>query len=123
MKDELVKEMHIDERKITVIQNPVDTELIDRMVSEGESPYPQDGRKHIVASGRFDYQKGFDLLVQAFAVICKQRNDVDLYIIVEYGISISEVCKTIVEIVRYKLKSMTGVRVRRVGISVEGIRT
>ena len=81
MKDELVKEMHIDERKITVIQNPVDTELIDRMVSEGESPYPQDGRKHIVASGRFDYQKGFDLLVQAFAVICKQRNDVDLYII------------------------------------------
>ena len=29
--------------------------------------------------------------------------DVDLYIIVEYGISISEVCKTIVETVRYKL--------------------
>ena len=28
--------------------------------------------------------------------------DVDLYIIVEYGISISEVCKTIVETVRYK---------------------
>lgn len=81
MKDELVTEMHIDEHKITVIQNPVDTELIDRMVSEGGDPYPQDGRKHIVASGRFDYQKGFDLLVQAFAVVCKQRNDVDLYII------------------------------------------
>ena len=38
--------------------------------------------------------------------------DVDLYIIVEYGISISEVCKTIVETVRYKLESMTGVKVR-----------
>ncbi len=49
--------------------------------------------------------------------------DVDLYIIVEYGISISEVCKTIVETVRYKLESMTGVKVRKVGISVEGIRT
>ena len=48
--------------------------------------------------------------------------DVDLYIIVEYGISISEVCKTIVETVRYKLESMTGVKVRKVGISVEGIR-
>ena len=47
----------------------------------------------------------------------------DLYIIVEYGISISEVCKTIVETVRYKLESMTGVKVRKVGISVEGIRT
>ena len=48
--------------------------------------------------------------------------DVDLYIIVEYGISISEVCKTIVETVRYKLESMTGVKVRKVNISVEGIR-
>ncbi len=48
--------------------------------------------------------------------------DVDLYIIVEYGISISEVCKTIVEVVRYKLESMTGVQVRSVNISVEGIR-
>ena len=48
--------------------------------------------------------------------------DVDLFIIVEYGISISEVCKTIVETVRYKLESMTGVAVRKVNISVEGIR-
>ena len=48
--------------------------------------------------------------------------DVDLYIIVEYGISISEVCRTIVETVRYKLESTTGVKVRKVSISVEGIR-
>ena len=48
--------------------------------------------------------------------------DVDLYIIVEYGISISEVCKTIVETVRYKLESMPGAKVRNVGVSVEGIR-
>ena len=46
----------------------------------------------------------------------------DLFIIVEYGISIAEVCKTIVQTVRYKLESMTGVKVRRVNISVEGIR-
>ena len=48
--------------------------------------------------------------------------DVDLLIIVESGISISEVCKTIVETVRYKLESMTGVKVRKISISVEGIR-
>ena len=41
---------------------------------------------------------------------------------VEYGISVAEVCKTIVEQVKYKLESMTGVKVRRVNISVEGIR-
>ena len=48
--------------------------------------------------------------------------DVDLFIIVEYGVSIAEVCKTIVDTVRYKLESMTGVKVRSVNISVEGIR-
>lgn len=48
--------------------------------------------------------------------------DVDLFIIVEYGISIAEVCKTIVETVRYKLEHMAGVKVRRVNISVEGVR-
>ena len=48
--------------------------------------------------------------------------DVDLFIVVEYGISVAEVCKTIVEVVRYKLESMTGVQVRSVNISVEGIR-
>lgn len=48
--------------------------------------------------------------------------DIDLFIIVEYGISISEVCKTIIETVRYKLESMTGIKVRNVNISVEGMR-
>ena len=48
--------------------------------------------------------------------------DVDLFIIVEYGISIAEVCKAISEQVRYNLESMTGVKVRRVNISVEGVR-
>ena len=48
--------------------------------------------------------------------------DVDLFIVVEYGISVAEVCKTIVDQVKYKLESMTGVKVRRVNISVEGIR-
>ncbi len=48
--------------------------------------------------------------------------DVDLFVIVEYGISIAEVCKTIVDTVRYKLESMTGLTVRRVNVTVEGVR-
>ena len=47
--------------------------------------------------------------------------DVDLFIIVEYGISIAEVCKTIVDTVRYKLESMTGVKVRKVNISARSL--
>ena len=48
--------------------------------------------------------------------------DIDLFIIVEYGISIVEVCKIIKSQVCYKIENMTGARVRRVNISVEGIR-
>jgi len=48
--------------------------------------------------------------------------DVDLFIIVEYGISIAAVCSNINETVRYKMESMTGVKVRHVNITVEGIR-
>ncbi len=48
--------------------------------------------------------------------------DVDLYIVVEYGISVTAVCNAIKEVVKYKLESMTGVEVRNVNINVEGIR-
>ena len=48
--------------------------------------------------------------------------DIDLFIIVEYGISIVEVCNIIKSQVCYKNENMTGAKVRRVNISVEGIR-
>jgi len=81
MADELVEQVHIEREKITVLQNPVDCELIDKKIAEGKNPYPNNGRKHFVASGRFAYQKGFDLLIRAFYEVTKARNDVDLYII------------------------------------------
>ena len=66
--------------------------------------------------GRENLSKGVQLRM------VDDQLDVDLFIVVEYGISVAEVCKTIVEVVRYKLESMTGVKVRSVNISVEGIR-
>ena len=48
--------------------------------------------------------------------------DIDLYIVVEYGISIVAVCNNIVDTVKYKIESMTGAKVRRISITVEGIR-
>ena len=48
--------------------------------------------------------------------------DIDLFIIAEYGISIVEVCNIIKSQVCYKIENMTGAKVRRVNISVEGIR-
>ena len=48
--------------------------------------------------------------------------DVDLYIIVEYGISISAVAATIIETVKYKIEHLTGIKVGRVNVCVEDIR-
>ena len=48
--------------------------------------------------------------------------DVDLVISVEYGISSSDVWKTIVDTGRYRVGSLWVVKVRKVNISVEGIR-
>lgn len=65
--------------------------------------------------GRENLSKGVQIRMDG------DQLDVDLYIIVEYGVSIAEICRTIVEVVRYKLESMTGAKVRSVNISVDGI--
>ena len=48
--------------------------------------------------------------------------DVDLFIIVEYGISISAVAASIIETVKYKVEHLTGVKVGRINVCVEDIR-
>ena len=48
--------------------------------------------------------------------------DIDLFIIVEYGISISAVAAAIIETVKYKVEHLTGVPVNRVNVCVEDIR-
>lgn len=81
MKDELVKQCSIRPGKIYSLENPVDAETINQKLLNAANPYPNDGKKHILASGRFAYQKGFDLLVEAFAKLKQTNNDIDLYII------------------------------------------
>lgn len=48
--------------------------------------------------------------------------DVDLFIIVEYGISIGAVAETIIETVKYKIEHLTGIKVGKVNVYVEDIR-
>lgn len=48
--------------------------------------------------------------------------DVELFIVVEYGISISAVAETIIDTVKYKIEHLTGIKVNHVNVSVEDIR-
>ena len=48
--------------------------------------------------------------------------DVDLFIIVEYGVSISTVAANIIDTVKYRIEHLTGVKVGSVNVCVEDIR-
>lgn len=53
-----------------------------------------------------------------------QDNEViiDLFIIVEYGISIATVAKNVIETVKYNVEKLTGTKVKKVNLKVEGVR-
>ena len=47
---------------------------------------------------------------------------IDLHIIVEYGVNIKVISDSIISNVRYNVESMTGCKVAKVTVNVEGIR-
>jgi len=48
--------------------------------------------------------------------------NVDLHIIVEYGININAICESIIEQVKYAIEDATGFKVGNINVNVEGIR-
>ena len=48
--------------------------------------------------------------------------EIGLYIIVEYGVSISTVAKNVIETVKYSVENYTGLTVDRVNVFVESVR-
>lgn len=87
MRDELIALNKFKENQVITLHNPIDIDTIYAKLKDAENPYPSNGLKHFVASGRFAYQKGFDFLVEAFSKVSQERTDCDLYIIgdFEYG--------------------------------------
>lgn len=81
MKQELVEQANISEKKVVVLHNPIDKESIDSKVADGKTPFIDNGNLKFVASGRFSKQKGFDLLIQAFALVKQQVPNSELFII------------------------------------------
>jgi uncharacterized alkaline shock family protein YloU len=48
--------------------------------------------------------------------------DIHLYVIVEYGVSISAVASNVIDTVKYRVEKFTGLTVGRVDVTVNGIR-
>lgn len=95
MGHELVDQVGIPDIFVKVLHNPVDKELIDKKIEGTENPYPKNGKKHFVAVGRFDIQKGFDLLVDAFVIAYRSNKHIDLYIIGDISMNGGRVAKEV----------------------------
>lgn len=70
-----------DPAKFTVIQNTIDTAEIYSKAREETDFAPDPNKLNFVAIGRLCHQKGYDLMLAAFAGASRRRDDLHLYII------------------------------------------
>jgi len=74
MKDDLLKYFSLkNELKVRVIYNPCPDSTVTFTSTEG--------KKHLVTIGRFAWQKGYDILIEALAMLKKDRNDFKFFFI------------------------------------------
>jgi len=80
MKEEIVHYHNVAIKKIKILINPLDIQNIDRSIIE---PLKIFDNKHIniVASGRLSVEKGYDVLLNAFAIVLQKNPNFRLYII------------------------------------------
>lgn len=80
MRNELLHLPFLNKNKIVVLQNPIDTQRIDKQAKE-LSPYRNTKVIRYVASGRFFHEKGFDILIKAFKLVVEKQSDSELFIV------------------------------------------
>lgn len=81
MAADLAENFGIPRAQIRYIPNPVDIEEVARLAA-GDSPYWGSG-PHLLGVGRLAPQKGFDLMIDAFATFAQQSLSAQLWILGE----------------------------------------
>ena len=65
-----------------------------------------------------------DYLTHGINVTVSEDNQIsiDFHVIVAYGVSIETVSENLIETVKYKVESFTGMHIKKINIYVEGVR-
>ena len=65
-----------------------------------------------------------DYLTHGINVTIDEDNmiTIDFHVIVSYGVSINTVSDNLIETVKYKVESFTGMKIKKINIIVEGVR-
>jgi glycosyltransferase involved in cell wall biosynthesis len=72
MKNDIVAMFGVDPVRIRVLQNFVDSDLIESKLSGATSPYDHT-KVNIVTAGRLSYEKGVDVLIRSFGSVVAQN--------------------------------------------------
>lgn len=102
MRDELLPLRGIDASKVIALHNPIDVQTIDKKLVDASSPYEQDSIIKYVASGRFSYQKGYDMIAEAFAIVCQSNPACELYILGDTSMEDGKPYKDMLQIAKEK---------------------
>src|ERR1044071_1208331 len=80
--NDMIERLGISRNKLVRIYNPVDVEMLRRLAEDAESPYTGPG-PHVMAMGRLQREKTYDVLLRAFSSMLKAFPQAQLAILGE----------------------------------------